>query len=116
MNQAGAAAQPSEWIAAWAEALRTVEGDVLLAEDLLRRLHGDPGFVPEVPVGDSWTSPDVTGPVPEQFAERARRLLARQEEVGAALEEAMHHVRSQTRALAKLDRAESRPVFLDTAV
>lgn len=116
MSQAAGAAGSPEWVAAWSEALRTVEVDVLHAEELLRRLHRDPEYVPEVPTGDTWTSPDVAGPVPAQFAERARRLLARQEEVGAALEEAMHHVRYQTRALAKLDRAESRPVFLDTAV
>ncbi|MEZ0493712.1 hypothetical protein AB2L28_15850 [Kineococcus sp. TBRC 1896] len=115
----GARVEPvcaATWVASWSDALRTVELDVDRAEELIRRMHRDPGFTPEPPGADEWVSPDLEGPVPEQFAARARRLLQRQIEVSAQLGEAMGQARSQRSALEKLEQAERRPVFLDTAV
>ncbi|WP_432565493.1 hypothetical protein [Kineococcus sp. SYSU DK003] len=103
-------------MAEWSRALSSVELDVRVAEQLLERLHSA-----EPPVEDDirfthWTDPGLIGPIPTQFAERARALLARQLDVSERLAEAVVHARAERRALAKLDPAERRPVFVDKAL
>ncbi|WP_432486127.1 hypothetical protein [Kineococcus esterisolvens] len=104
------------WRDAWRSALRAVELDVDAAEDLIDRLHHEDDDVPEqAPAGD-WIAPGLLGPVPAEFADRARALLRRQADVTERLAEAMVQIRSQRRGLAKLDRAERAPVFIDKAL
>lgn len=103
------------WREAWVAALGQVELDVEAAEDLLDRLHrgadaSEPGQAPV------WSAPAVRGHVPAEFGERARALLQRQLEVSERLASAMVNARSQQRALTKLEPAERRPVFVDTAI
>jgi hypothetical protein len=115
-EDSGAAAGGTDWVRAWGDALRDVEVDVEQAENLLRQLHEEPDSLPELTFEADWTSPSLDGPVPEQFAERARRLLQRQIQVSSELGHAIVYARSQSRAINKLEQAETRPVFLDTAV
>ncbi|MEZ0166750.1 hypothetical protein AB2L27_18490 [Kineococcus sp. LSe6-4] len=106
---------PEHWATAWDAALAAVELDVESAERLIAQLHAGVDEAPE-PADRPWVAPALLGPIPLEFADRARHLLARQTEVSERLAEAMVTVRSQTRALGKLDRAERRPVFLDRAL
>ncbi|WP_369054509.1 hypothetical protein [Kineococcus terrestris] len=110
-------AAPAEdpWRSAWSAALRAVELDVADAERLIERLHSD-DEAPEAPPARDWIAPALPGPVPAEFAELARELLQRQLNVSERLAEAMVQTRSQRRALAKLDRAERPPVFVDRAL
>jgi hypothetical protein len=102
------------WHTAWDAALQAVELDVEEAERLLVRMHA--GEEPEVaPLGD-WIAPALLGPMPVEFADRARALLRRQSDVTELLAEAMVSARSQTRGLSKFDAPERRPVFVDTAL
>jgi hypothetical protein len=105
----------AHWHAAWDVALRAVELDVDEAERLIARMHdGEDAGVPS-PVGD-WIAPALLGPLPVEFAERARTLLRRQADVSERLAEAMVSARSQTRGLSKFDEAERAPVFVDRAL
>jgi hypothetical protein len=109
-------ASAGHWWAAWDSALRAVELDVEDAERLILRMHAGGDDVAPAPVVEDWVVPALLGPLPSEFADRARRLLRRQAEVSERLAEAMVHARSQRRALGKFDQAERRPVFVDTAV
>ncbi|MCI2240627.1 hypothetical protein MO973_35120 [Paenibacillus sp. TRM 82003] len=104
------------WRDAWRSALRAVELDADAAEDLIERLHGEDDDVPEPEPRGDWIAPSLLGPVPAEFADRARALLQRQLDVSERLAEAMVQARSQRRGLAKLDRAERPPVFFDKAI
>lgn len=110
------ASSAGHWRAAWDSALRAVELDVDDAERLILRMRAGDDDLPERPVLDDWVVPALLGPLPNEFADRARRLLQRQSEVSERLVEAMVHARSHRRALGKFDQAERRPVFVDTAV
>jgi hypothetical protein len=103
------------WAAAWDAALSAVELDVESAERLIAQLHAGVDEAPE-PEDHAWVAPALLGPIPLEFADRARHLLARQTEVSERLAEAMVVARSQTRALSKFDRAERPPVYLDRAL
>ncbi|WP_432511042.1 hypothetical protein [Kineococcus sp. SYSU DK001] len=105
----------AHWRIAWDSALRAVELDLEDAERLIERLHREEDVVATASVGD-WVAPSLSGPVPTEFADRARALLQRQSDVSQRLVEAMGHVRTQRRALTKLDAVESRPVFIDRAL
>ena len=106
-----------EWRGAWSAALEAVEMDVQAAEELISRLHQD-AQDEELPVAaaQDWIAPSLLGPVPLEFADRARRLLRRQLEVSERLAEAMVQLRSHRRALGKMDRAERPPVYYDRAL
>ncbi|GAA0320201.1 hypothetical protein [Kineococcus aurantiacus] len=104
------------WREAWTEALDALELDVRAAEELLEHLHD--GSVEQLedvplPVAQDWVADTALGPMPGDFADRARRLLQRQLSLGERLAEAMVQVRAQRRVLGKMDRAEARPVFVD---
>lgn len=102
------------WQAVWAGALDAVEVDVERAERLLEQWHR--GDAPAAPAAaQDWVAPALLGPMPRQFEDRARLLLARQSEVAARLASAMVQARSQQRGLSKLNQAEHAPVFVDTA-
>lgn len=97
----------------WVSALTAAEVDVDEAEDLLRRLHAGEDVDPVVP-GPAW--PGGRGPIPVEFAERARLLLRRQLRVSEELTAALLHTRAELNALKKLDPAEQRPIFFDQAL
>jgi hypothetical protein len=103
------------WAAAWNAALTAVELDVKFAEQLIEDLHHSDAEPPE-PLQREWIAPPLLGPIPLEFADRARHLLQRQAEVSERLAEAMVFARSQRRALGKLDHAERPPVFVDRAL
>ncbi|WP_432571710.1 hypothetical protein [Kineococcus sp. SYSU DK005] len=105
-----------DWRTAWAAALDAVEMDVRTAEELVRSLHEGVDELPPSPLAQDWVEPSLLGPVPAEFAERARRLLQRQIDVGERLAEAVVHARSQRRALGRFERAEQPPVFVDRAL
>jgi len=97
----------------WVAALTAAEVDVDAAEELLRRLHAGEDVDPVLP-GPAW--PGGPGPVPVEFAERARLLLQRQLHVSEKLTAALLHTRTELNALKKLDPAEQRPIFFDQAL
>ena len=104
----------SGWRRAWGEVLQDIEGDIVTAEELLRNLHdGEADVPPEFQASQDWVEPSLQGPVPLEFAQRARRLLERQLDVSERLAEALVQVRAQRRALGKMDRPERLPVFFD---
>ena len=109
--------QPSAddcWRSAWTTALQAVEMDVEAAESLIERLHAGAEPPAELPAAQPWVTPGLLGPLPLEFADKARELVQRQLDVSSRLAEAMVQTRSQRRALGKLDPAESIPVFVDT--
>jgi len=97
----------------WVSALAAAEVDVDAAEDLLRRLHAGED-VGALEPGPAW--PGGRGPIPVEFAERARLLLQRQLRVSEELTAALLHTRTELNALKKLDPAEQRPIFFDQAL
>ncbi|NAZ86322.1 hypothetical protein [Kineococcus indalonis] len=105
-----------DWRTAWAAALDAVELDVQTAEELVRSLHQGVDELPPSPPAQDWVAPSLLGPVPAEFAERARRLLQRQVDVSERLAEAVVHARSQRRALGRFERPEQPPVFVDKAL
>ncbi|NAZ81468.1 hypothetical protein GTR02_06520 [Kineococcus sp. R8] len=102
------------WRDMWSAALGRVELDVDAAETLLQRLHEED--LPAPLALPSWSVPSLPGPMPVDFTDRARRLLARQVDVSERLAAAMVQARSQTNALRKFHRPEARPVFVDRAL
>ncbi|MBB2899676.1 hypothetical protein FHR75_000464 [Kineococcus radiotolerans] len=102
------------WRDAWSSALADVEVGVTAAEDLLTRLHrGDEDVPAELFDLQDWVAPSLLGPVPMEFGARARRLLERQLEVSERLAEALVQIRTQRRALGKMEAAGRPPVFFD---
>ena len=104
------------WQAAWDSALHAVELDVEEAERLIAAMHSVPEDEHESPAPRDWIAPALLGPVPVEFADRARALLRRQADVTERLAEAMVQARAQRRGLGKFDPAERPPVFVDTAL
>ncbi|WP_432535506.1 hypothetical protein [Kineococcus arenarius] len=110
-----ARAGDTAWRRSWAAALDRVELDVDAAERLLGALHAGAAAA-EAVVPPVWAPPALTGPVPDEHAERARLLLQRQLDVSEQLARALVHTRTQVAALRKLERAEPQPVFVDRAL
>ncbi|GAA4980644.1 hypothetical protein GCM10023225_21010 [Kineococcus glutinatus] len=104
------------WRDAWNDALAAVEVDVDAAEELLAHLHGNAPGEPPVIVLEDWVAPSLTGPVPMEFADRARRLLQRQLDVRERLAEALAQLRAQRRMVTKLEAAAPPPVYYDRAL
>lgn len=104
------------WHDAWSAALREVELDVDAAEALIAAMHSGSEDEPAPAATNDFVDPSVLGPMPREFADRARVLLQRQLDVGQRLSEAMWQSRTQRRGLNKLSDAERRPVFLDQAL
>lgn len=87
------------WREAWRSALDELELTVEMTE---RLLEGD------VPVGlvvPRWTPPSVRGPVPDEYAVRARTLLGRQQALIAETVVASVGVRQKIELLDKLTGA-----------
>lgn len=110
--------QPANWAGEWFEALQRMELDVTSAESLLQSLHDQVDEPPkDLPVlGGEWSRPALVGPVPAEFADRARSLLARQSRVAEDLARAMIESRQQLKGLKKFDRPEAHARFIDTAM
>ena len=98
----------------WRLLLDSLESDL---QDYGRVLaaRGVAGPVPE------WAPPLPQSPLPAELADRARRLLARQQELGTRLQEAMAELahelaqqRTQGRAFANAPMAEPSTAYLDT--
>jgi DNA-binding transcriptional LysR family regulator len=77
------------WQAAWDNALRAVELDVDDAERLIAAMHTGTEEEPVTLAPQDWIAPALLGPVPVEFAERARALLRRQMDVTERLAEAI---------------------------
>ncbi|PRY18244.1 hypothetical protein [Kineococcus rhizosphaerae] len=103
------------WDGSWDAALRAVELDVDQAELLIARMHDGHEVSPAPPAAD-WVAPALLEPLPVEFAERARALLRRQQDVSRRLAEAMVSARVQTRALGRFEESERPPVFVDRAL
>lgn len=104
-----------QWRDSWDDALRAVELDVDDAEKLIHDMHAGVA-PPEISEPRDWVAPSLLGPVPTEFADRARALLQRQLDVSDRLAEAMVQARSQRKGLSKFDRAERPPVYVDRAL
>lgn len=92
--------------AAWVSALEELELDVATAEAQLAAGH----LAPPRP----WV-PKTLGPLPEELAVRARRLLQRQLDVSAAMAHALQDNRRQLALLERIEsgRAPRRPAYVD---
>ena len=113
----GPARREPGWQESWGAALQAVEVGVAEAEELLRRVREVEPTADEPPVElTDWVAPSLQGPVPLEFADRARRLLQRHLDVSERLAEAMAQLRSQRRVMSKIDQAEVRPVYYDKAL
>jgi hypothetical protein len=106
------------WDAAWDAALTDLELDVHRAEALLRAVHAGAELPSSQDVlRDRWDPPRGLGPLPWPLVERARAVLARQQQVAQQLVEATHVNRRHARAANALrDRSVSTPVYLDVAL
>ena len=103
------------WREAWTSALSAVELDVDAAEELIHRLHRGED-APDTPVTGEWVAPALLGPVPAEFADRARLLAQRQLDVSERLVAALTYTRAQRRVLQRLEQPAPPPVFIDTAL
>lgn len=79
----------------------------LLEKDLALAVSGDES--------EPWSPPARTGPLPEELADRARRILDAQLESMAMLEKARNGARAHLDALSTVPDGQGsvRPLFLD---
>jgi hypothetical protein len=93
---------------AWEQALDLLEAVTYQAQAQLRT------FQPAD--ADAWTEPTLTGPLPADLEDRARRLLALQQQVIEQVPTAMERVRQQRSVTERFTQATSRtrgPVYVD---
>ena len=84
------------WNAAWESALDDLELTLEETEHLLRGEHPHPQD------GPAWTPPVLPGPLPPDMADRARELLARQQDVIARTAQAAHSARTSVKMVDRL--------------
>ena len=84
------------WCAAWESALDDLELTLEETEHLLRGEHPPPQD------GPVWTPPVLPGPLPPEMADRARALLARQQDVIARTAQAAHSARTSVKMVDRL--------------
>lgn len=84
------------WRAAWESALDDLELTLEETEHLLRGEHPPPQD------GPAWTPPALPGPLPAELADRARELLARQQDVIARTAQAAHSARTSVKMVDRL--------------
>ncbi|HEX8498405.1 MAG TPA: hypothetical protein VF661_14515 [Actinomycetales bacterium] len=116
MTPAAADPQPS-FHSAWSAALRELELDVEVSEQLLRTIHGG-APVDDVLAGlGSWAPPTHLGQLPHSLADRARMILARQLAVADQLAQAALRSQQQLELQRRMrpDDAMSRPMYVDAA-
>lgn len=92
----------------WETVLDRLELDLLQSE---RKLAN-----PDAPDPEPWSAPTMPGPIPADLVDRARDILARQQEVRDKLAVAALSLRRHEDFAAKVDRAVTptgRPVYLD---
>lgn len=92
----------------WETILDRLELDVLLSE---RKLTD-----PDAPDPEPWSEPHLPGPIPADLVDRARTLLARQQEVRDKLAVAALTVRRHEQLAVRMDLAVTPParsVYLD---
>ena len=84
------------WRAAWESALDDLELTLEETEHLLQGEHH--------PVAEraTWTPPVMPGPLPAELADRARELLARQQDLIARTTQAAMAVRTSTKMVDRL--------------
>ena len=101
-----------EWREAWCSALDELELTLELTE---RLLGGD--VPPELDI-PGWSPPDTTGPMPTEYALRARELLSRQQALISETVSATVGIRQKIDLLDKLTGSrrgalDERPVYVD---
>lgn len=102
-------APDGDWDVAWGDALRALELDVDLAEQMLAL-----GHLAQDPPGP-WEPPAGLGPMPMALVDRARTLLDRQIAVARQVAEAADLSRRHSRAVqAMRTQPPSSPVYVDT--
>ena len=84
------------WRAAWESALDDLELTLEETEHLLRGEHPPPQD------GPVWTPPVLPGPLPPEMADRARALLARQQDVIARTAQAALSARTSVKMVDRL--------------
>ncbi len=97
--------------ASWREALDRLEAHADRAEGVLRGMAEENDAVP-VP----WLPSADLGPIPDEFVPRARQLLARQQQLMAAIPVVLADNRGQQRVAGRVGEATTvppRPVYLD---
>ncbi|MCZ2403324.1 hypothetical protein IV498_09040 [Paenarthrobacter sp. Z7-10] len=108
--------------AAWADVLARMEAELkasgrLAASSLESGTASEPNFSAQESFWDSgqWTAPHNLGPIPSALVERARGLLAAQQQVVAHLEDAQGRTLRHLAAIAAVPevRRAGQSVFLD---
>lgn len=92
----------------WREALDRLEAHADRAEQMIRGQAA--------PDGPPWLPPTDLGPIPDEFVPRARHLLARQQQLMAAIPALMadnHQQRKVANRVADATSAPAHPVYLD---
>lgn len=92
----------------WREALDRLEAHADRAEQMIRG-HAAPDELP-------WLPPAELGPIPDEFVPRARHLLARQQQLMAAIPALLsdkHHQRRVADRVADATSTPAHPVYLD---
>lgn len=98
------------WNAAWESALDDLELTLEETEHLLQGGHPPATSTP-------WTPPVMPCPLPAEMVDRARALLARQQDVTTRAAQAAVSARSSASYVGRVteNRAASRPVYLDVS-
>ncbi|MGA9747996.1 MAG: hypothetical protein WBQ50_11130 [Nocardioides sp.] len=90
------------WSAAWESALDELELTLEETEHLLQGEHPDP-----TSTQTGWTPPVLPGPLPAELADRARELLARQQDLLLRTAQAATSARANANFVGRL--ADTRP-------
>lgn len=102
------------WGAAWESALDDLELTLEETEHLLRGGHPAQDTAPQ----QTWTPPALPGPLPAELADRARELLARQQDLIARASQAATNLRtnaSYVDRLADTRTAHRGPIYVDVS-
>ncbi len=113
MSPSSGSSGTETWSAAWESALDDLELTLEETEHLLQGGHPDPATTPS-----GWTPPVLPGPLPAEMADRARELLARQQDLIVRTAQAATSARTNASFVDRLADTRSShrsPIYVDVS-